>query len=114
MLSKCANPECPAPFRKLREGKLFNVEVASFASDKRPAESSQFRTREQRRVEFYWLCNQCAAYLTLAYDRERGIITVPLPRKIAPASVSLLGATPALAERAERQDSPASSRRSVA
>jgi len=114
MLSKCANPECPAPFRKLREGKLFNVEVASPSSDKRPAESSQFRVREQRRVEFYWLCNQCATYLTLAYDRERGIITVPLPNKIAPASVGSVSMNAAISCSADLGDPPASSRRTVA
>ncbi len=27
MLSKCANPGCPAPFLYLRQGKLFRVET---------------------------------------------------------------------------------------
>ena len=114
MLSKCANPGCPAPFRKLREGKLFNVEVASSNGGQRPVESSQFRVREQRRVEFYWLCNRCAATLTLAYDREHGIITVPLPKKMASPAVGLAGVSAALAERAEGGDAALGSRRSVA
>jgi hypothetical protein len=55
MLSKCANPGCPAPFLFLHQGKLFrldtNTEVP--ASDATPE-----MKKLARRIEFFWLCNQ--------------------------------------------------------
>jgi hypothetical protein len=32
-----------------------------------------------RRIEHYWLCDECASFLSLAFDKCRGIITMPLP-----------------------------------
>lgn len=67
MLQKCANPACTAPFRSLREGKLFLAENhVPDASD-----------RKLRR-EHFWLCATCSAQFTLRYDEERGMVTVPL------------------------------------
>lgn len=72
MLSKCANPACTQPFRYLRDGKLFEIETRvgpdSAAGDKKPS----------RRVEFFWLCGQCATELTVVNDREQGVITIPI------------------------------------
>ncbi len=50
MVSRCANPECGAPFLYLREGRLIAV-----------------RRGEGRhgRVEFFWLCGACTSRLTL-------------------------------------------------
>jgi hypothetical protein len=63
----------------MREGKLFQVETEYFpnADPHTPAESH--RHRGFRRVEYYWLCDQCAPYLTLTFDQKHGIATVPLP-----------------------------------
>ena len=72
MLSKCANPECSTQFRHLRDGKLFQVQSQYFSR------SSDQNRRPSRYVEHYWLCNECSLRLTLAFDRERGMITVPL------------------------------------
>jgi hypothetical protein len=75
MLSKCANPACSTPFQYLREGKLFQIEMDSPPRDgihlvaKRPA----------RKVEFFWLCGRCSSQMTLAYQRGKGVITLPLP-----------------------------------
>jgi len=85
MLSHCANSKCCKPFLKLREGKLFLVETDGSS---KPGEfPSQFvRTRQQpRRVEHFWLCDECAAKWTLVYDRERGIGLLPLRRPAASA-----------------------------
>jgi hypothetical protein len=30
-------------------------------------------------VEHFWLCDACSPFVTLTFDRERGVITVPLP-----------------------------------
>ncbi len=74
MLSKCANPECTAPFHYLKEGKLFQVDSRAFpgpelVSDKKPVQ----------RIEYFWLCGRCAELMTLAFERGKGVITVPLP-----------------------------------
>ena len=74
MLHKCANPACSNPFRRLSDGKLFQIEKPVPADSPRGGRSS----RLTRRVEHYWLCDDCSALLTLAFERGRGLITVPL------------------------------------
>lgn len=89
MLSKCANPACSVPFRRLREGKLFVVETESLAPGCQ-ALSPARRARPLRRVEHYWLCDECARFITLAFDRERGMITVPLPDETLRKTVTMM------------------------
>ena len=76
MLSKCANPECSTQFRRLRDGKLFQVQAEYFPRP--PRKEGPQNRRPSRHVEHYWLCNDCSLRLTLALDRERGMIMVPL------------------------------------
>ena len=78
MLYKCANEACNTPFRRLREGKLFQVETEYFPG-RAAAPHAPRKTRPGRRVEHYWLCDACSPFVTLTFDRERGVITVPLP-----------------------------------
>lgn len=84
MLSRCANSLCGKPFLKLREGKLFLVETDRV---NRPGESASppfVRARQQQRVvEHFWLCDDCATQWTLIYDGERGLTLVPLRRPVA-------------------------------
>jgi hypothetical protein len=71
MLSKCANPQCHAPFHYLRDGRLFQIEIGGgprLVTDKKP----------QFRVEYFWLCSGCAASMTLAYQPGKGVSAVPL------------------------------------
>jgi hypothetical protein len=77
MLHKCANPNCANPFRKLSEGKLFLVETENFSASR----SILRRWDEgiQHRIEHFWLCTQCASSLTLAFEKGKGLRTVPLP-----------------------------------
>lgn len=78
MLHKCANPACTQVFRRLSDGKLFQVE--SDRTSARPKlGSGTARERSPRRVEYYWLCDACALVLTLTFEEGRGMITVPLP-----------------------------------
>ena len=58
MLSKCANPGCPAPFLYLHQGKLFRLDTSAEIVARIPVSEV---TRPSLRVEFFWLCNQCAA-----------------------------------------------------
>jgi hypothetical protein len=46
MVSKCANPACPALLRKLNGGKVFRV-------DRKHAEGGSH-------AEFFWVCAHCA------------------------------------------------------
>lgn len=55
MLAKCMNPNCSAPFRYLRDGRLFNLEIPV-----RPDGASR-----ACRVERFWLCDECASSLTV-------------------------------------------------
>jgi hypothetical protein len=77
MLYKCANEACHTPFRRLREGKLFRVETEYFSG--RGSPPGLRKTRPWRRVEHYWLCDACAPFVTLTFDKDRGVVTVPLP-----------------------------------
>jgi hypothetical protein len=40
---------------------------------------------QPRRVERYWLCDQCAEVWTLVHDRNAGIVLMPLARRNATA-----------------------------
>ena len=76
MLSKCANAECSTQFRRLRDGKLFQVQSPYLRGH--ASEASEQNRRPARNVEHYWLCNDCSRRLTLAFDPEGGMIMVPL------------------------------------
>ena len=75
MLSKCANPGCPATFLYLHEGKLFRLDTSIEIVTGTPVVETK---KPSRRIEFFWLCNQCAAELTLGYNKAAGITVVPL------------------------------------
>jgi len=91
MLSQCANSQCAKPFLKLREGKLFLVETDRLVKPGESATPPFVRARKQQRlVEHYWLCSDCAMEWTLVYDRERGVGLTPLRRPAASAA----GVTP--------------------
>ena len=78
MLYKCANQACNTPFRRLRDGKLFQVET-EYIAGREPSTTLSRRARPWRRIEHYWLCDACSPFVTLTFDRNRGVITVPLP-----------------------------------
>ncbi len=85
MLSKCANPGCPAPFRYLHQGKLFRLDTGSEHPAGQPSEKGV------RHLEFFWLCEECAARVTLNYKKGVGITTVLLTKtKRRAASASAL------------------------
>lgn len=77
MLYKCANVACSTPFRRLREGKLFQVET-EYSAGHTVAGTSSRRGRMGRHIEHYWLCDACSPFVTLTFEKERGVVTVPL------------------------------------
>jgi len=83
MLSKCANKQCGKPFLRLREGKLFAVETERGTKSEQKSQFLPGAKKAPRRVEHFWLCADCAAQWTLAYDPVRGIALVPLRRPVA-------------------------------
>jgi hypothetical protein len=79
MLTHCANSACVTRFRKLEDGKLFLVEVDT--AEKLTSQRDE-PARLSRRLEHYWLCGPCASVLTLSFERERGVVAVPLMRRL--------------------------------
>jgi hypothetical protein len=77
MLHKCANPACLTAFRSLSQGKLFQLESRKFAPSGQTATGRRLRT--VRRVERYWLCDECSGSLTLASEKFGGVAAIPLP-----------------------------------
>jgi hypothetical protein len=75
MLSKCANPNCSTPFHYLRDGKLFRWDGIGIAHHPvKPA------PKPNRKVEFFWLCGECASYLTVVFQQGTGVTVRPLGR----------------------------------
>jgi hypothetical protein len=68
----------------LSQGKLFLVETEPVEAVRQVHWKSK-----SNRIEYYWLCEQCAFELTLSYEKGRGVVTVPRPklklRAIAPS-----------------------------
>jgi len=85
MLSKCANPGCPATFLYLHQGKLFRLDPCIELLVRIPVREV---TRPSCRVEFFWLCDECAAELTLGYNKGTGITVVRLPKELARAQTA--------------------------
>ncbi len=82
MLSKCANPACTTPFHYLRDGKLFQIDT-SLGSPRGLGPQLVAEPMQPHRVEFFWLCAECSSTMTLAFQRGKGVVTVPL-RAAAP------------------------------
>lgn len=98
MLSRCANDQCGKPFLRLRDGKLFLVETERLTKPGQPVAPPFVRARQQQRlVEHYWLCDDCAAKWTLVYDRDRGVALAPLPRPVAAVTTAALAARSGIA-----------------
>ena len=102
MLYKCANESCNAPFRRLREGKLFQVET-EFVGGHHTSPPAVRKGRPIRRVEHYWLCDACSPFVTLTFDRTRGVITVPLPDGLGKKTVTMLSMGEAGLDAAEHE-----------
>lgn len=75
MLHKCANPTRPSLFRRLNQGKLFQVEMTDSSGRLLTSRRKGF----VRQIERFWLCDRCSRSVTIAYEKGRGIVTVPLP-----------------------------------
>jgi hypothetical protein len=77
MVSKCANPNCSAPFRYLHAGKLFRVDTSAGVDRSVATGANESQKKPLHRVVFYWLCEDCAATMTLIFDKENGVSVCP-------------------------------------
>ena len=91
MISKCANPACWNRFLYLHTGRLFRFErrpLDKHSLDKEQkgaslAEGSAASLRkDSRSVEFFWLCDDCAAVMTLVYQTGIGVLTQQLRKEL--------------------------------
>lgn len=73
MVSKCANPHCIAIFRYFHIGRLFRIETSSGMERRRSMGQDEALGRPLRRIEFYWLCENCASKMTLVFDERAGV-----------------------------------------
>lgn len=83
MVTKCANRACSTEFHYLRNGKLFLVEIDDQNAPLPFNPQMVTSPKKPRRVEHYWLCDECVQTLTLAIDRQRGVVTVPSGTPVA-------------------------------
>jgi hypothetical protein len=82
MLAKCANTTCNNPFRRLSEGKLFLLQGKAVPNGDAP---DPHKHKPPRRLEYFWLCSDCAQLVTLTFNNNIGVTTVPLPKTSASA-----------------------------
>jgi len=63
MVSRCANPECQAPFLYLREGQLFATH--------------RILHDDHESVEYFWLCGYCSTLLRVETALDGAMNLVP-------------------------------------
>lgn len=73
MLDKCANPACSATFRRLRDGRIFVIEVEIEAQD----------IASGRQLRYFWLGNSCRSTMTVIVDRDKRVQVLPLSGRAA-------------------------------
>jgi hypothetical protein len=84
MLSKCFNPACSARFLYLHKGKLFR-----FAGPGDAASEHSAGKKVPRRVEFFWLCEDCAGQFTLVADAAGRARMAAIHRRATGAAATL-------------------------
>jgi hypothetical protein len=66
-VTKCANPACGEPFRYLRGGKLFLVDLPRSSAG--PGNGSAVAL-QSRTAEYFWLCDLCCSRLIVVVDQN--------------------------------------------
>jgi hypothetical protein len=86
MLSKCLNPHCSAKFRYLGQGRLFRVDFTE--AGRKTASNGQSTGGKAPPIEHFWLCESCAATMTLELGGDGAVRAVPfeLSAKMPPAA----------------------------
>ena len=78
MMNYSSNPSCSASFRHLQDGKLFRIET-----------DPVLRTRNPKRLEYFWLCDRCSSTMTLRLEDNETVVAVPIlePMRDVPVTV---------------------------
>ena len=63
MLSKCLNSACNTPFRYLRDGRIFHLQVPALVG-----------VPGSGRREYFWLCGHCSSRLTVVIKDRVGTV----------------------------------------
>ena len=75
MLDKCSNPACSATFRKLRDGRVFAIQVN--------AHYETSRIGRELQPHYFWLCDSCCRTMTIIAEKHgERIQVVPLPATV--------------------------------
>ena len=70
MLAKCTNSSCSASFRRLNEGQLFQLENAQTVG------------ASTNSTEYFWLCRDCSAGMTLRLSQDGKVLPTGLREAI--------------------------------
>ena len=76
MVAKCANPECSERFMRLHQGKLFRWDGAN--ARRHLTRGTGTETKKARKVEFFWVCGNCAREMTVVFKVGVGVTTKAL------------------------------------
>jgi hypothetical protein len=71
MLAKCTNSSCSASFRHLDEGRLFLLETDPI-----------FGSSKVKTTEYFWLCKDCSAGMTLRLTPDGKVVAGGLPEAL--------------------------------
>ncbi len=85
MLSKCLNSRCSATFQYFGQGRLFRVDFAD-AGRKRASSGKDTVAPIRSKacpIEHFWLCEACAATMTLALSEGGEVCLIPIPCEVA-------------------------------
>jgi hypothetical protein len=77
MISKCANPACATRFLYLHEGKLYRFEREAQDNLDLMLGFDPTVRKHSTGVQFYWLCESCAASMTLVLCKGVGVTMRP-------------------------------------
>jgi hypothetical protein len=77
LVSKCANPNCAASFRYFHVGKLFRLETETGLDRRRSLGADEAIKKPLRRIEFFWLCEECAQKMTIVFEKGVGVRVRP-------------------------------------
>jgi hypothetical protein len=93
MLSKCFNPQCSATFHRMGQGRLFRMDFTEAArksalpgrghADQEVVAALRCKSHP---VEHFWLCENCAATMTIALSKAGEVEMIPL--ETAPPRIS--------------------------
>lgn len=73
MIATCSNPACNAPFLYFRSGKIFMLE-ANHVDPKSTTDPPKHR------IEFFWLCGECAPGMDLMRTTDGEVTICQSPR----------------------------------